>query len=159
VAEIIFTSLLGPEHKDELERLLFFNGNQARVVEGVAHVAQNYGIPRIQDRDGHLRILLGKELELQSLFVVEREPEGDSPIGVMAYTREDDALVVLFVAIDEDYESQGKSAGRMLLVKMLRELEGIARRVRGIAQLRVFLGRREPTKMAVRRLATTAKSG
>jgi hypothetical protein len=42
---------------------------------------------------------------------------------------------------------------------MLRELETIARRVRGIAQLRVFLGRREPTRMAVRRLAAPGKSG
>ncbi|HWB80915.1 MAG TPA: hypothetical protein VG755_38395 [Nannocystaceae bacterium] len=152
---IRFTSTLGPEQKPELERLLFFNGNQSRVVDGVHFVAQTYGIPRITDVEGRLRIVLGGKLELQSLYVFD----ADELIGVLAYTREDDSFVVLYVAVDEAYESRGSNAGRMLLVKMLRELETIARRVRGIAQLRVFLGRREPTRMAVRRLPAPGKSG
>jgi hypothetical protein len=147
MTEMLFTSLLGPEHKPGLERLLFFNGNQSRVVEGVAFIAQSYGIPRVNVVDGRLRIALRGDVELQSLYVVD----GEALVGVLAYTREDDTFVVLFVAVDEQYESRGRNAGSMLLVKMLRELEGIARRVRGIAQLRVFLGRREPTRMVVRR--------
>jgi hypothetical protein len=147
MTEMLFTSLLGPEHKPVLERLLFFNGNQSRVVEGVAFIAQSYGIPRVNVVDGRLRIALRGDVELQSLYVVD----GEALVGVLAYTREEDTFVVLFVAVDEQYESRGRNAGSMLLVKMLRELEGIARRVRGIAQLRVFLGRREPTRMVVRR--------
>ncbi|MBC8072240.1 MAG: hypothetical protein IAG13_28220 [Deltaproteobacteria bacterium] len=149
MSELVFTSRLAPEHKAELERLLFFNGNQAKVVDGVAHIARRYGIPRIHTVDDRLRVVLGGELELQALYVLDRS---GAPIGVMAYTREHDTLMALFVAIDEEHTSGGSKGGRMLLVKMLRELQCIARRVRGVVALEVFLGRPEPTRITVARL-------
>jgi hypothetical protein len=156
MSELVFTSRLAPEHKGELERLLFFNANQGKVVQGVALIAQRYGIPRIQTVDDRLRVVLGGELELQALYVLDRL---GAPIGVMAYTREDDELVVLFVAVDEQHASGGSNGRRMLLVKMLRELQHIARRVRGIVALQVFLGRAEPTRIAIARLGGAGQSG
>jgi len=67
--------------------------------------------------------------------------------------------VVLFVAVDEQYSSRGSNAGRMLLLAILDELKSIARRVRGIATLRVYLGRRDPTRINIDRLARARKSG
>ena len=43
-----FASKVGIEHRDTLERLLFFNGCQARVARGIVDVIDRYGPPEIR---------------------------------------------------------------------------------------------------------------
>lgn len=150
MAEIAFTSALGHEHKDELERLLFFNDNQAKVSEAVMLVAARYGAPRIQVVSERLQIGL-ESAQVQTLFAVRRTESGSVPVGVMVYTREDDALVVLFLAVHEHYSSRGPQARERLLLRMTGELRGIARRVKGVAWVVLFVGRSTPTRIAVPR--------
>ncbi len=147
---ILFTSRLAPAHKPELERLLFFNENQGRVVDGVAHVAQHYGIPRIRVEGEQLRIVLASGLEPQALFVVARGELGDDPVGVMVYTREDDRLIALFVAVHEEWSARGSRGDAMIAVKLVDELKAIARRIRGVVAVEVYLGRRVPARLRVR---------
>lgn len=150
VDELVFSSRIGLEHKDELERLLFFNGNQARVVDGVAFVVQQFGIPRIRSEAGSLRIALASGRESQTLFVIDRGELGDDLVGVVVYLREGDALVALFVAVHEAYAIAGERGERNLTLRILDELKAIGRRVKGIATLQVYLGRRTPARLAVR---------
>lgn len=151
MAELVFTSILGASHRDDLERLLFFNENQARTSDGVSFVVQRYGTPRIQTQDNRLRIALGSSVEVQSLFVVARTRGDFRPIGVVVYTREDDALVVLFVAVDGDFSGRGIRGQGMVLVRMINQVKAIAQRVRGISKVLVYMGRATPTRITIRR--------
>jgi hypothetical protein len=150
MSEISFTSVLGQEHKQELERLLFFNDNQAKVSDAVMLIAERYGAPRVQVVAERLRVGL-ESAQAQTLFAVRRAAAGVEPVGVMVYTREEDALVVLFLAVHEHYASRGPKADQRLLMRMTAELRGIARRVKGIASLVLFVGRATPTRIAIAR--------
>lgn len=148
MSEIAFTSALGSEHKDELERLLFFNTNQAKVTRTVTLVAERYGVPKILIADDRLRIEL-ESGQAQTLFAVRGTGHREAPVGVLIYTREEDALLVLFLAVHEDYSSRGPNADQRLLMRMTNELKGIARRVRGVSSVVLFMGRPTPTRISV----------
>jgi hypothetical protein len=151
MSEIAFTSVLGREHKQELERLLFFNDNQRKVTESVATVARRYGVPRIHVVAERLRVAL-ESVDAQTLFAVRRARTGAvEPVGVTVYTREDDALVVLVVAVHEDFAARGPMADERLLLRMTDEVRGIARRVRGVRSVLVFIGRPTPMRLPVDR--------
>ncbi len=147
MSEFDFTSLLGEEHRDELERLLFFNGNQARAATGVTFVARRYGLPRITVESGWLRVGLGSEVQTQTLYVMRRAITGNVLVGVAIYTREGDGLVVLYVAVHEDYSIGGAMANRMLLVRIKDQIAAIGRRIRGIDTLLLYTGRDTPIQI------------
>jgi len=141
---VSFTSTLSEAHRDELERLLFFNANQARASEGVAYVAERYGIPRINVAGPRLCVEVASGTATQALFAVERHGPQERPVGIAIYTREASELVVLFVAVHEDHAMRG---GRGLLLEIVAELKRIAGCVRGIDTLVLFVGRRDPTRI------------
>lgn len=153
---ISFTSALAPEHRDELERLLFFNANQARVSDGVSFVAKRFGIPRVNVVGERLRVEVASRICTQSLFVVDKRRRADRPIGVIVYTRERGTLVVLFVAVHEEYAAGGTHADQGLLVRIVAQMRRIAKRIRGVERLRVYVGQREPMELRVRRPASDA---
>ncbi len=59
------------------------------------------------------------------------------------------ALLVLFVAVHESYSHRGERGESMLLVQIVKELRRIAKRVRGIDTLVLYVGRPEPTRIRV----------
>jgi len=158
MSELAFTSVLGGEHKQELERLLFFNDNQLKVSDAVMVVARRYGTPRVQVVSERLRVGLDS-VQPQTLFAVRRSASKVEPVGVMVYTRENDALVVLFLAVHEDYASRGPKANQRLLMRMTGELRGIARQVKGITSVVLFVGRSTPTRIAISRDTGTQGPG
>ena len=146
---IAFTSVLAQDYRDELERLLFFNENQSRVTDEVTRVAKRYGIPRVNVVADRLRVEVASKTATQTLYAVESGNQ--RPIGVAVYTREDSALVVLFVAVHEDYAASGTESKRGLMVKFVSELRRIAKRVRGIDALQMYVGGDKPSTLRVRR--------
>lgn len=94
-----FTSELGREYSQTLERLVFFNPNQAKLIPELESVVREYGSPAIEVSGNHLKITTTKLPDLQTLFVLK-----DSLItklaGVVVYIREGNALRVLFFALD-----------------------------------------------------------
>lgn len=149
MSKIIFMSTLNPSHRDALEQILFFNANQGRTSEAVSFVAEHYGIPRIQATETELKVGLASTVETQTLFAVLRKGQRDRPVGVVVFTRENDAFVVLFVAVHEEYCSRGPKAKHRVLMHMTNEVKSIARRVKGVSSLLVYLGRRTPTRIRV----------
>jgi hypothetical protein len=152
MVDIAFTSSIPVEHRDEVERMLFFNGNQAKVVDSVELVTERYGMPRLRVVADRLRITMESH-EPQTLFAVARNGERTTPIGGAVYLREGDTLQVLFVALHEDYCTDGEHGDVGLLRRMVAELTGIARRVRGVAALSIYFGRATPTRIVIRRPA------
>lgn len=151
MSEILYASSLSAAHRQEVEEILFFNANQGRTSETVAFVAERYGLPRVMVDEERLRVELASAVEAQTLFAILREGGRDRPVGVVVYTREDDAFVVLFVAVHEEFSSRGARAGRKVLLHMTNEVKAIARRVKGVDSLLVYLGRTTPTRIRVSR--------
>lgn len=150
--QIVYSSSLDEAHRDEVEQILFFNAHQGRTSEAVAFVAERYGVPRVAtDDDGRLRVGLASSVQTQTLFALLREGERDRAVGVVVYTREDDAFVILFVAVHEEFSSRGNRAGLRVLLQMTNEIKAIARRVKGVDSLLVYLGRTTPTRVRVGR--------
>lgn len=148
--EFAFTSSLALEHRDEVERLMFFNDNQAKVIGGVEVVTEKYGMPRLRVIADRLRVVLEPHAP-QTLFAVVHDGEVIHPVGAAVYVREAGALVVLFLAVHEAYTSRGEHGQLGLLRRLIGELEGIGRRVRGIDTLAVYFGRPTPTRLAIKR--------
>ncbi len=151
MSELVVTSTLGAEHRDELERLLFFNENQERASEGVTHVVNRYGAPKIQVHQERLRVGLDSEAQPQTLYAIAQSEGGVRPVGVVVYIREEDQLVVLFVAVDGQYASRGAKGNRQVFSRMIGAVKSNALRVRGINAVLVYMGRSTPTRIKLRR--------
>lgn len=146
MSEIVLTSTLDHEHKGEIERLLFFNRNQSKISSSIALIAGRYGAPRISVAGAHLRIELDSVVP-QTLFAVHQTPPAVRPVGVVVYTREEDAFVMLFVAVHEDFTARGPMSGHGLMLRMTEGLRAIGRRVKGVRSLVMFLGRPTPVRL------------
>lgn len=148
---IIYRSRLAAEHREAVEHILFFNANQNRATESVSFVAERYGLPKVytRDDDEYVRVKLASDIEAQTLFAMLSDGRSERPVGVVVYTRENDAFVVLFVAVHEEFCSRGPGANRKVLLHMTNEVKAIARRVKGVDSLLVYLGRRTPTRVRV----------
>ena len=146
-----FSSSLPIEHREEAERILFFNLQQEKMEEGIRVVSKIYGLPKLVVEDDRLHMRVSKDIAVQTLFVTARGQGSDKPVGAIVFTREENALVAPYMAVHEDYSATGQFAGEKLMIKMLKELESIARRVRGVEALHLYLGGDEPVRKKIRR--------
>jgi len=137
--DFIFTSYLEAGRREELDRMLFHNRNQPKVYDGAVGMIERYQTPRISAARGRLWITFDSGAEAQTLFALERGGAAPQLVGVLVYTREDDALAVVLLAVDEDYARGGRFADRNLFFAFLKEIEGIARRIKGIASIKFYL--------------------
>lgn len=147
VAAFAFSSSLPVEHREEAERILFFNLQQEKMKDGIRAVSKTYGLPKLVAEDDSLHMTVSSGISVQTLFVTNR----GGPVGAIVFTREDNALVALYMAVHEDFSATGKYAGEKLMIKMLKELQSIARRVRGVDALHLYLGGETPIKKTIRR--------
>ncbi len=151
MTELALTSTLEAAHEPAIERLLFFHPDQDRSVECIRHVVERYGRPKLRIVRDRIVVEVASRVQTQTLFVTATTPEGDMPVGIMVYTREGDAFVVLFVVVHEAFCRDGPRASERLLQRMVTELQAIARRVKGVERLVLYLGRKTPVSMRVRR--------
>lgn len=150
-AVFAFSSSLPAEHREEAERILFFNLQQEKMKDGIRAVSKTYGLPKLVCEDERLRMKVSSGLAVQTLFVTTRGVGGDGPVGAIVFTRQDDALVALYMAVHEDYSANGAHGDEKLMLKMLKELESIARRVRGVSSMLLYLGGETPVRKKIRR--------
>lgn len=139
MCKLFFTSTLDRTYYDALERIFCFNGNQGKVYDSILSAVERYGIPHVSIVKDRLWVTFDSRLEAQSLFVLRQAEPKAELVGVVVYVREDNELVVIFVAIREDHVHGGIRSDRILLLRMVDELRSIARRVKGIASIKMFL--------------------
>ena len=99
---------------------------------------EHYGIPRVAVVDNRLRVTLDSAVPAQSLFVIEQIESSPQLVGVVVFTREDDTLIVLFIAVCEDRSLRGLKPSEMLYFRMLDEVRRIGRSVKGIESITLF---------------------
>jgi hypothetical protein len=137
---VTFASKVAIEHRPALERLLFFNGCQHRVADGIVDVIDRFGPPEIQVDGEWLRVQVSElSSGVQSLFAVEAN--SGRPIGVAVYLRADlEHVTVLHIGLSEEYCAGGERGSLNLLLRMLKELRRSSRRVKGVRRLSVAYG-------------------
>ena len=132
-SRIIFSSVLAHEYREELETLMFFNPLQKKALTGINHSIAEYGVPSIVEDKGCLRISVEGLPESQSLYALDHSADTPVLAGVMVYMRTDpENLVLLHIAVREDYSRSGIYADEMLVLRFMTRLRGIARRIKGI---------------------------
>jgi hypothetical protein len=136
---VTFVSRVAAEHRRALERLLFFNGCQDRVMHGIVEVIDRYGPPEILADDEWLRVKVSGIPDVQSLFAVEVTT--GRPIGVAVYLRADlEHVTVLHVGLSEEYCAGGEREKLNLLLRLMREIRRSSRRLKGVRRLSVLYG-------------------
>jgi hypothetical protein len=136
---VTFESKVRHEQRPALERLLFFNGCQHRVLAGIVDVINRYGPPEIHREGDYLRVSVGGLQATQSLFAVERAT--GRPIGIAVYVRDDlEHVTVLHVGIREEYCAGGLRDAVKLPLRLMRELRRSSRRMKGVRRLHVLYG-------------------
>jgi hypothetical protein len=135
-SNIRFSSILGHEYRDDLEELMFFNPQQRKALMGINHAISEYGVPSVVVTNGRLRISVEGAPESQTLFALDHSTEKAILAGVMVYMRIDpENMVLLHIAVKEDYSRMGKYADEMLVLRFMTQLRDIAKRIKGIRSI------------------------
>jgi hypothetical protein len=138
---ITFTSVLERKQRRELEKLLFLNPGQHRVRSAIIEAVEKYGIPRVIQEQGRLRVKVDSGREVQTLFAIGYSGLRSSLAGVMVFTRLDVEIILLMhMAVAKDYASGGQFGRQMLALLMVEKLREIAGQVKGVRAVRLILG-------------------
>jgi len=139
---VSITSKLAANQRAALEQVLFFNENQYRVRDGIEQSIATYGVPEIYEHDGNLRIRVGTTEGVQSLFAVSAN---GCPIGVAVFVRvAEDRFVVLHLGVAT---RAGDPANSAVLIKLMHEIRGAARRTRGVERIEFVYKDRNPMRL------------
>ncbi len=138
MSTLTFTSVLDTSHKQELERLLFFNQNQEKVLDDLPLLIQRYGMAHVAIHDDRLRITLEASPPPQALYVIEQSDAPDRLAGVTVYLREGDTLSLVIVAVCEDHAGPPAHGQQPLVRKMVDAMRNVARRIDGVTSVTLF---------------------
>ena len=136
MANIKLTSKLDCNFRENLERLLFFNPQQKKVLSGIINSIEAFGAPHISEENNLLRIRVEGLQEVQTLYALQQNIDSDELIGVVIYVRIDkEDIVILHIGIRDDYSANGKNSGQLLFMKLISELRKLASRIKGVRHL------------------------
>jgi hypothetical protein len=135
------SSALSAADKPALEKLFFFNDNQARLRETVERAVEKYGVPEIIKCEGKLRLILPRIENAQTLYLRTNDLS-PSLIGLVVYVREDRSMKILYWALRPDYSSRSNTR-KYLLLEIVEMLKAVGRRIVGIDSIAFEFGSRE----------------
>lgn len=134
-----FTSVLAQTYRDRLERIVYFNEQQHKVRGPLLDAIHRYGSPKVIVSEGLLRFAVPAFAEVQSLYALDEIADPPTLAAAVIYTRESvETLVVLYLAIHEDYAAGGAHAEEMLGAQIIELLRANAARTKGIRWLRLL---------------------
>jgi hypothetical protein len=140
------TCTLPVAQRPALEQLLFFNVNQHRVRLGIQQSIETYGVPEIYEQDGGLRIRVGDIEGVQTLFAVSASGR---PLGVAVFVRlAHERFVVLHLGVEPRFTATPELNTRVLL-KLMHEIRGAARRARGVVSIELVYKDRHAVRLHV----------
>ena len=153
------SSVLPAEYLEDLEALLFFNMQQALARTEIMESLDTYGAPRISVDGDLLRVTVGTLPDVQVLFALADTGEGYELAGVVLYFRTDiENILVLHIAVTEQFSSVGSNAAAMLVVRLLHAVRGAARQLKGVRSITVMSHPGRTLKMTVLRVGAFEKA-
>ncbi|MDC1288373.1 hypothetical protein N8198_10855, partial [Gammaproteobacteria bacterium] len=143
-----YTSFLATEYRQDLEQLLFFNTAQHVAHSAIEDSIEMFGEPFVDNDGKRLRVNVRKLDEVQTLFTLD----GNKLVGVLLYSRVSyETVVVIHIAVHEDYSSRGHLAHRKLVLQMSQQLRKCVRKIKGIEFMRMMYGNNRTKDYPVRR--------
>ena len=140
---LVFSSSLRSDQRDELESLMFFHPEQGQHTSIINASILIYGFPKVIDEGGALRIGI-EGLEVQTLYAFVDRGSTKDLAGVLVYTRiHDDTLVLLHMAVRPEFCYSIGYKNELVLIRILAQLRGIAKRIRGIKKLSILYADKE----------------
>jgi hypothetical protein len=137
---IRFTSELGVECRETLERLLFFNEQQATYRLAVVQSIEEFGEPRLRVVDGRLRISTTVLGEVQTLFAV-RDAPAECPVAVAVYSRTSPTTISLVhVGVDVDYSVTGRFADELVMIRLVQAIAQAASAIKDVERVVIPYG-------------------
>jgi len=135
--KILFSSVLKTEYYSDLESLLFFNPQQEKVQSGIIDSLEKFGQPEIMIDGDRLRIKVGEIPDVQALFGFDKNDDQEANLaGMIVFLRADgENLIVLHVAVKEEYSVAGIYADEMLVMRFFTELRKIGHRIQGVRSI------------------------
>jgi len=136
---IRISSLLPVSFRDELERIVFFNPEQSLITGRLVDLVHRYGVPEIFDESDCLRFRSRGLGQLQTLYALDATDEPEHLVAVAMFTRlRRRSLVVVHLAVHEDYSSRGKWSGEAVVAQLVAAIRNLALRTRGVNTLRIL---------------------
>lgn len=139
MSNICFTSVLDRCYRSSLEELLFFNPNQHKLSRESLAVIEWYGTPRILVKCNKLRIVCDGFVP-QTLYALDVSNKLQSLVGVVVYTREQESLIILHIAIRKDHTQKDNPDAKPLLMDIINKVRDIGRHIIGIKLIMIFPG-------------------
>src|ERR1039458_4970067 len=125
-----FTSVLDLPHREELEELMFQHPQQGRFRDTILDCIERFGVPRVVEQNGRLRIELVGQTEVQTLYAVVAGGFPSELVGVLVYTRNAaHELAILHIAVKNEYTLHGSKADHQVAFALVEELCRIAARI------------------------------
>jgi hypothetical protein len=123
-----------------LENLLFFNTGQRKVVSGIISSIELYGLPYIiVNNESTLKIIIGKLLDVQTIYAIDDSIEPNPLAGILIYFRESiENIVILHIAVNEKYSLEGSNGNSFLTLHLIEELKKIAIKLKGVKTLTIY---------------------
>ena len=113
---------------------------------GIQQSIETYGAPEIYEDDGGLRIRVGDIDGVQTLFAVS---EAGRPLGVAVFVRlAQERFVVLHLGVAPRLSATPEINTRVLL-KLMHEIRGAARRTRGVDRIELVYKDRPAVRLHV----------
>ena len=147
------SSLLPASHREELERIVFFNPGQGLVTAPLLASVHRYGVPTIIEEDGCLRFRVEAFGPLQTLYAFDDSASPARLAGVAMFTRENRVcIVVLHLAAHEDYTAKGRWANAWVVSHLVAAIRSAGLRTRGVRSLRILYPHETRMELGPRRL-------
>jgi hypothetical protein len=139
---IRISSQLHASFRAELERIVFFNPNQEIVLGTLVDLVRRYGVPAVVEERNGLRFRVDAFGVLQTLYAFDDTDHPERLAGVAMFTRfRRTSMVVLHLALHEDYTSRGRWADEGVLAKLIFAIRRLSTRTRGVRALRILYPR------------------
>ena len=113
---------------------------------GIQQSIETYGVPEIYEHEGGLRIRVGDIEGVQTLFAVS---DAGRPLGVAVFVRwAPERFVVLHLGVEPRLSATPEINTRVLL-KLMHEIRGAARRTRGVDRIELVYKDRHAVRLHV----------
>jgi len=130
---IYFTSVLKKDYRNEIEQLLFLNPNQEKALPAILQSIETYGHPKLIEKDGVLRITIGKTEDAQDLYAIEEHLVFPRLVGCAVYVRDRvDNLSIVHLAVIPDYQMSESREAVPLVARLVAQVLTVAKQIKGI---------------------------
>ena len=122
---VYFTPPLAALYRERVEKLLFFNPQQARLGERLPQNLGTYGTPAIETDNGTVIVRLSSGIPCTTLYVLDREKPPFEILGILVYMVTNNLASVIHLALDEvctDPQAEHELILYRLLEKLRRQV-------------------------------------